>query len=211
MSNFTPTTRNVTRLFRKATLEQIVEGAAWYSNAYQIASTFASRYNVPVSVAAGVIAAVSPLNSWGANVRLAERIIAAGGLDAGYLKVGLDKAKRILKGESVLDVLKSDKVSNFYLSIITAGAEGVCVDRHAFSLAVNHRFVEGNIPGLSGKRYAATAECYTRAAAILSKEYGMPISAAQVQSVTWVLWKNLYWAEGAFDLTESEKAELVNA
>mgnify|MGYP000101820704 CR=1 FL=1 len=199
-ATLTPNVRHITRLFRTATPEQIADGLSWYADAHDFATKLAERYNVPVHVAAGVIAAVSPLNSWGANKKLARRILAAGGLTSGYMRDGLNKATRILAGGSPLDVLSGDKVRAFYQSIVAAGkSDAVCIDRHAWSLAVNHRYVDGTIPNLKGKRYALAVAAYQRAAVILSAEYGIPISPAQVQSVTWVLWRAKFWNVGAFD------------
>lgn len=192
-----PSTRNITRLFRQATPEQIAQGAEWYAEAHGIAVRFADTYGVSVSVAAGVIAALSPNNSWGANVRLAERYIAAGGLDAGYFRQGLAKARRILDGEDPVSVLNGLKVTNFYLSILTEGREGICIDRHAASLAAGVRQTEGI--HLTPKQYAAYADAYRRAHRILVRE-GHAVTVAQVQSVTWKLWRNKFWSEGAFDL-----------
>lgn len=193
-NTFTPSTRNVTRIFRAASPAHVVKGMTWYSDAREVASALAVRNNVPVEVAVGVIAATSPLNSWGSNVNLSARLLAAGGLDSGYLSIGLAKANAIVRdGVDPLDVLTSDKIRNFYLSILSGGDDGVCIDRHAFSLAVNHRFAEGNIPSLTGKRYAATAETYRRAGAILG------VAPARVQAVTWLSWRARFWSEGAFD------------
>lgn len=194
----TPSTRNITRLFRTATPEQIAAGAAWYFDANEVAKALAAKNNVSVEVAAGVLAALSPLNSWGANVNLAARFLAAGGLHEGYLGTGLAKARAILAGADPVITLNGLKTVNFYRSILTAGAEGVTIDRHAWSLAVNVRYAEGSIPSLSGKRYGSAADAYRRAAAILSREYGT-VTAAQVQAVTWTLWRNKFWAEGAWD------------
>jgi hypothetical protein len=194
-----PSTRNITRLFRTATLEQIIAGADWYENARLVADALAVKYGVDLDIAAGVIAAVSPLNSWGANVNLAARILEHGGLHAGYLKLGLAKARNILAGQDIERTLNGQKTINFYRAIRTAGAEGVCIDRHAYSLAVNTRFAEGNIPTLKGAHYDETAECYIRAARILSAEYDIALTPAQVQSVTWTLWRNKFWSETAWD------------
>ena len=198
----TPSTRNITRLFRTATTEQIVAGAAWYEDAYAVASALAVKNGVTVEIAAGVIAAVSPLNSWGANVNLAARILAAGGLSSGYLTLGLNKATAILKGADILKTLNGEKISNFYLSIVSQGRKGVCIDRHSWSLSVNVRYAEGNIPNIKGKRYAAAVAAHVQAAKILSREYGFEITPAQVQSVTWKLWRAKFWAEGAYDSFE---------
>lgn len=200
---FTPSVRNITRLFRTATPEQIQSGADWYADAHRIAVGFSPLYSVTYEQAAGVIAATSPLQSWGANVNLAARILEANALGetlrSGYLSVGLDKAARILAGEDIETVLNGDKITNFYRGILTSGREGVCIDRHSWSLAVNHRYPEGTIPNLKGKRYALAVEAHVKAAKILSKEYNMEITPAQTQAVCWILWRRLWWSEGAFD------------
>lgn len=192
-------TRNITRVFRKASAEEIQAGADWYADARRIAEGFAEAYDVTPEIAAGVIAALSPLNSWGNNVNLAARFLAAGGLDAGYLKANLAKARLILNGADILPTLSGLKVQNFFRGIVSAGVEGVCIDRHAYCLAVNDRSVSNDVPKLSPKRYAEIADAYVRAARILSREYEMTITPAQVQSVTWTLWRRMWWSEGAFD------------
>ena len=199
----TPSVRNITMLFRTATATEISEGANWYADAHEIAKALAVKHGVSVEIAAGVLAALSPLNSWGHNVNLAARFLAAGGLDAGYLYTQLAKARAILAGAPVEKTLGGEKTINFYLSILTAGAEGVCIDRHAWSLAVNVRYADDAMPTLKGKRYALAVAAYKRAAAILSREYGVTLTPAMVQSVTWVKWRAKFWAAGAFDAHET--------
>ena len=206
-----PQTRNITRLFRTATPAEIEAGAEWYADARRIVDALAVKYGVNPQRVAGIIAALSPLNSWGNNVNLAARFLAAkdqGGLTSGYLKANLAKARAILAGENIVATLSGEKIVatlsgekivNFYRSILSAGEQGVTIDRHAYSLAVNMRFSDDDLPRFAGKRYAAIAECYRRAAHILSREYGVTITPAQVQSVTWVLWRRKFWAVGAFD------------
>lgn len=196
----TPNVQHITRLFRSATPEQIVAGAQWYSDAYALASALAAKNDVSVEIAAGVIAACSPLLSWGANVNLAARFLSTpGGLHAGYLGAQLAKARAIAGGADIVKTLGGEKTINFYRSIVSAGREGVCIDRHAWSLAVNVRYGENGMPTLKGKRYALAVAAYKRAAVILSREYDTPLSAAQVQSVTWTLWRSKFWSIGAFD------------
>lgn len=198
-TDLVPNTRNITRVFRKASLAEVQAGRGWYLAAHKIAGDLAVQYGVTREVAAGVLAATSPLNGWGPNVRLAGKVLAAGGTKTdGYLGLGLRKANAIIGGADPVATLKGHKTVNFYRSILTAGAEGVTVDRHAFSIAVGERVI--NTPSLSGKRYEEVAQYYRRAAVILSKEYGMELSAATVQAVTWVAFRRMYWAEGAFDV-----------
>lgn len=192
-------TKNITRVFRSADAELIEEGVNWYADARLIADAFAAKHSLPVHVTAGVLAALSPLNSWGSNVNLAARMLASGGtLDHGYLHANLAKARRII-AEGTIDALGGLKVNNFYLSIITGGADGITIDRHAYCLAHNDRSKSNDVPRLSAKRYAEIAERYRRASVILSKEYGRPLSPAVVQAVTWVVWRRRYWGAGAFD------------
>lgn len=198
----TPNVQHITRLFRKAPHEDIVKGARWYEEAHAIATTFAERYSLSVEQVAGVLAAISPMQSWASNVKLGERILAGRGelTEGAGLRTNTAKANRIIKGEAPLDVLGGDKVRNFYLSILTKGAEGITIDRHAYDLACNTRHNEGERPQLKGARYAEYQGVYSRAAEILSFELAMPLTAGQVQSVTWELWRSKHWAKGAFDV-----------
>lgn len=195
----TPDADNIIAVFREATPDQLQAGLDWYADARRIAEGFAGTYGVTPEVAAGVIAALSPMNGWGANLNLAARFLDAGGLDAGYLKPQLAKARAILTGAPIKPTLSGLKTQNFYQSIITEGAEGVCIDRHAYCIAVNDRSVSNAIPSLSAKRYAEVADCYVRAAIALSRELGAFLPAAVVQSVTWTVWRQKFWAVGAFD------------
>jgi len=184
---------SILAVYADSTPAQRAAGVAWYAEAHRVAASLAERYGVTIEAAAGVIAAVSPLNSWAANVALAERIIAAGGATRGYLSVGLRKANAILMGLAPEDVLRSQKVAAFYQGIISNGeTDAVCVDRHAYSVAVGERTV--NVPSITPKRYAALQGAYVTAAAMVGG-----VSPAQIQAITWLAWRARYWAEGAFD------------
>ena len=199
-NTLTPSVRNITRVFRSADAYVIESAGAWYSDAYTVAESLAARYGLTVEAAVGVIAVLSPMNSWGNNVNLAARIIAGGGsITTGGLSANIAKANRIILGESPESVVSGQKVSNFYRSILTRGAEGVTVDRHAFDIAVGVRHTDETRPGIGKAVYALITDHYTRAARILSKEYGMELTPGMVQSVTWVAWRARYWAVGAFD------------
>lgn len=196
-------TRNILRVYRSATAEQRQAGIDWYRVAYETATGLASVYGTTPDIAAGVIAATSPLNSWGANVKLTERILAAGGLTSGYLSVGLRKADAILAGGDIPTILHSPKVVNFYECIRANGlTSAVCVDRHAYDIAVNIRHTDGTRPSLTSKRYAAIADAYRRAGAREG------VSPAVMQAITWLAWRRRFWSEGAFDV---KTPQLANA
>lgn len=194
-----PSARNVTRIFRQASELHVKSGLAWYADAMRVAETLAGDYGIRNDQAAGILAALSPLHSWGANVALADRFL-AGTRDSGYLSVGLAKARAILAGSDILDTLGSEKISNFYLCIVAGGrTDAVCIDRHAMDIAVNRRMSGSTRPKLKGARYAAFQAPYIRAAEIISRETGADWYAAQVQAVTWRAWRARFWSEGAFD------------
>ena len=59
--------RNLRIWFNRATLEEIMQGTIWYSEAEQFARLMANTYTVSGEVAAGVISALSPNNKWERN------------------------------------------------------------------------------------------------------------------------------------------------
>lgn len=195
-----PMTRNINRVFRSASAEQIAAGADWYVDANLVAKNFAAAHNLTVEQTAGIIAALSPLNSWGNNINLAARLIDAGGLTAGYLSNGLNKANAILAGEDPETLLTSNKVGAFYAAIVTAGKTNkVTVDRHAHDIAVGERYSDDSRPSIGNKLYREIEAAYIRSAKILSKETGIDLSAVQVQAITWITWRRRFWSDGAFD------------
>jgi hypothetical protein len=200
----TISTRNVTRVFRLATNAQVTSGLNWYSDAHNIAVALGDTYGVGTNRAAGVLAALSPLRSWGDNVNLATRFIVAGGLTEGAFATSLDKAQRILDGDGTIKgicaILNGNKTVSFFENISTNGhTNTVTVDRHAYDVATNTRHTDDTRASVTGKRYTTAANAYVRAAAILTKERGYTIYPAQVQAITWVAWRARYWNEGAFD------------
>lgn len=192
-------TRNVTSVFRSADDTHLANGLAWYGTALDVAEQVAVMTGRPLDMTVGVIAATSPRMGWGPNVRLAARILSTGDTSRGYLKNGLRSAQRMLDGEDPLEVLKARKVTNFYRAIISRGADGIVVDRHAMDIAHNTR-VEGDRPSPTDRQYDDIAETYRRGAAALARRGFGGITPAQVQAVTWLAWRNRYWANGAFDL-----------
>ena len=201
MNKNTPHTRHITAVFRSATAEQIASALDWYADAHAVANALAVKNGLTLDASAGIIAALSPMQSWGANVNLAARFMSTpGGLTSGYLGANLEKARRIMAGADAASILTSPKVGAFFAGILSAGmTDIVCVDRHAYDIAVNRRLNDDTRPKMTRGQYAAIADMYKRAACILSRETEQTMSAAQVQAVCWVVWRARYWAPGAFD------------
>lgn len=191
-----PVTARILRVFRSADPDQLADGMSWYQSAHLEALELSDLHGIPVVSACGIIAALSPQMSWGGNIRWAAEV-AAGMSTRRGLGLSLERAIRIRDGEPPLEVLGGLKVRAFYADIISAGAtDAVCVDRHAYDIVTGER---GSHKSLTPKRYFAAAGAYVNAAARL-RETGEhdEISAAQVQAVTWVTWRDRYWAPGAW-------------
>lgn len=70
---------NILQVLRAARPDEIEYWRNWYTHANEDAMQLARRYRVPRSVAAGIIAAVSPNTPWEANVRAAEQLLRGAG------------------------------------------------------------------------------------------------------------------------------------
>jgi hypothetical protein len=186
----TPQVRNITKVMREIISSDDVSvslGMTWYNRARAHAALLDPN---DVSRAAGILAALSPLNSWPQNMRLASEIY-AGKTNLGYLHKNVAKALRIYNGEMPLNVLGGNKVRSFYLNIIGDDSlETVTVDRHAVDIACG-RVCDDKVRShwTSGKRYWFVAGMYVRAAKIINAEFGTAFTGAQIQAITWVWWR----------------------
>lgn len=194
---------NILAVFFQASEAEIQQGKSWYATAFDTAKAIASRYDLPggIETVAAVIAALSPNNRWERNVKDAEsliRVYTCGG-ELDVVKVSSygqnrHKAIRILKGEAPLDVLGGNKVIAFY-HCIAGRFHSVCIDGHAFAIWSGQRVPTTKTPSISSKLYAKISEDYRLAAAVINSTTGSCYSAAQVQAITWVTWRNLFKGE----------------
>jgi hypothetical protein len=171
-----------------ATPEEIAAGREWYADARRFASVLVGANptrGLTLSTAAGVIAALSPQSPWERNKELALRAVVDGHA-SGTLGNSVRKADRILSGEPVLDVLTSDKVRNFYLSIM-GHPNAVCIDRHAWEVFEGKRYTDATRPRVTPKRYKEAADAYRQAARTLGE-----LDATSLQAITWLVWRRIH-------------------
>jgi len=189
---------NILAVFLNATDLERINGAQWYLVANQAAAVLASRYQIPLSAAAGVIAALSPNNRWNRNLIDADSLVRAystGGLElANTIKVATynnnkTKALSILNGAEPLDILGGLKVRAFYGCII--GQDDVCVDGHAYAIWQGHYIPTTKTPKITPKIYSLIVADYELATdkinLILSADY----TPAQIQAITWIAWRRM--------------------
>lgn len=175
---------NILATYAGATDSEREHGADWYREAHQLAVDLSERHGITVERAAGVIAVLSPLQSWTRNVADAVRVFETGhyvGLTDKRVKVA-----RLLSGEDVNSVVSGPKVTSFYRNILDPSGDDVTIDRHAHDIADGKRRTENQrakAPGLTGMRYARYVDAYRAAARELN------IGALELQAIVWVAWR----------------------
>ena len=186
----TPTVDNVLAVWNRCTLDAFRDGIVWYPNANAFAR---SLDPIRFHRAAGIIAALSPMNGWKNNKAKAAllyrqngEVVWNGTKNGIGLATNVRKAIDIYNGEDALDILTSNKVNAFYLSIVDPyGDHSPVIDRHAFDIAVGQVTDDAARRQLERKgEYARFSDVYRDAASIIG------FSPAQVQAVTWEQWRD---------------------
>jgi len=182
-----PSVENVLGVYNNSTAANMRHGLSWYMDAHNFAKTLDPDN---VERAAGIIAALSPMNGWDNNKNKAAQLYRQNGDGTMVgLKTNVAKAIRIYNGESPDAVLKGDKVRAFFQTILNPTSNSVppVIDRHAFDIAVGKKTDDRTRGMLSRKGvYSEFAEVYCEAAKIAG------IGSAQMQAVTWVAWREIH-------------------
>lgn len=182
-----PSVKNVLAVYDNSTAENLRNGMRWYLDAHNFAKTL-DPHNV--ERAAGIIAALSPMNGWENNKNKAALLYRQNGDGTNVgLKTNVAKAQRIYNGESPRTVLKGDKVTAFFETILDPFSPDTkpVIDRHAFDIAVGVKTDDKTRGILSRKgMYETFADVYREAAKIAGT------GSAQMQAVTWVEWREIH-------------------
>ena len=190
--------KHIQALLDLATAGEQAEGQTWYRRANTAAVRLADQYEVPIPVAAGVIAALSPRNKWKRNLIDAENLIAvykaAGAEAAEDVKVctfGKNKKKAIEilvwafeHTGPVKNVLSGPKLIEFFSCIM--GEDDVCIDGHAYSIWFGDRVTLAKVPSIGKKLRAQIKSDYM---AVADKNNLKPF---EVQAITWVAHRRLH-------------------
>lgn len=182
-----PSVDNVLGIYANASANSLREGLSWYLDAHNFCKTLDPQN---VERAAGIVAALSPMNGWENNKNKAAQLYRQNGDGTGCgLKANVSKAVRIYNGEDPREVLRGDKVRAFFETIANPTSQTVppVIDRHAFDIAVGEK-TDDKTRGMLGRKgvYGQFAEVYCEAAKIAG------IGSAQMQAVTWVAWREIH-------------------
>ena len=168
-----------------------VHSSEWYEYAGRFCAEIDHNHGLTKGTTAGVVAALSPLNSWQTQVDFTPaiitnglRLIAQGQRPHAAISLSFfankDKAARILQGEPPLTVLGGDKVRSFYRNL-TGDDDAVTIDRHAVDIAgwtgASHDNKSEN------KNYARIAFAFRAAA------HDIGLTPAGIQALTWCFWR----------------------
>lgn len=195
---FTPSVSNVLAVYDRACPRAVEYGSTWYHDAHNQASVIDP---VRPMRAAGVIAALSPLNVWSNNINKAFLLYSLGGnvvidpvtrANGIGLSRNVEKAIAIYNGEDALDVLRAPKTRAFFLSIAEPDAiHAPVIDRHAFDIAIGERTNDAARHQLGRKGvYSQFAGCYIMAAKYVG------IAPSVMQAITWEQWRielGIHW------------------
>lgn len=186
--------RNILKVYRRATSEDVANGLEWYDRAKRYASIISNLSGVNLNTVVGVMAALSPNNRWERNVKDTERMVWAWvkGEDLSDFKVSCyntmkAKAWSILEDDltddtDILTRLNGQKIRSFYSNI--RGLDEVTIDGHAYNIALGIRQgLTSDKTNMGKKLYRDMQSAYVKAA----KRVG--IKPHELQAITWTTWK----------------------
>ena len=202
-SQLSPEARNIVAMFTQATTLEVERGCNWYYEANVIAQKLGKRFNVSTEQAAGVIAALSPLNEWNRNILNAETMLKAWNYgtaeDALNVKCSTppknkEKAVRIIvgTGEPIDSILKGPKVTEFFNCIMRNDVNDVCIDGHAYCIFMGIRLALKDVPNIGVKLRRRIKQDYRDATSFINEELGIIYSPSTVQAITWVTYKRIH-------------------
>lgn len=187
-------------IYEHATPDQVSAGASWYSDAHEIAREMHREYParlMTIAHAAGLIAAMSPNESWTKNLENAWKFLETD--DSKSLPRSKDDARLIVLGFHPGVVLfrggVNFKVQSFYENIAIPEESGpVTIDRHAKGIIYNDAGIVNVKPHATRQEYDFYELMYKKAAA----EIG--VLPHQMQAITWLVWRREHPQEQAEQL-----------
>lgn len=188
--------KNITKVFKQATQEEVNHGLSWYLDALKACQGMADVYELPLHIVVGVCAALSPTNRWERNLIDTNNMLACY-VDGGYVedtapctyKKMRDKAWDILQTnphniDDTAFILRGPKITDFFYCIM---GQDVCViDGHAWCIANADRRTMQEVPSIGKKLRKELQQAYSKA----GKNNGM--TAYEMQAATWVAWKRMH-------------------
>lgn len=177
---------NLRDTWAKRNAYEVRTGSGWYSEANLYLSEIANHFNLSKDTVIGITAALSPANSWNANVKDTYNLIRFKGKLDNSTTYGenIRKARKILKYRNPLRYLSGRKVTAFYDNILNCEkSQEITVDTHIIRCSVNDSNLQVHyVPS----KYFLEIERVIRDLA--TENALLPL---QIQAILWACWKRL--------------------
>lgn len=196
VNDFMAYVKNIDNVYALCTEEEQQHGMTWYADAKSSAYEICDKYELPLHVVVGVIAALSPTNKWETNLRNADdmcRIFT----DGGYVEeckpstynTMRDKAWSILQSMphtsgDVAFILRGPKITDFFWCIL--GDDTCVIDGHAWCIANYDRRKLQDVPNIGKALRQDLQEAYRS----VGLKHNM--KAYEMQAATWLAWKRIH-------------------
>ena len=178
--------QNLLAAYHAASPDQRAAGRSWYADQREIVRVLASKHDVPVSIVAAVVSALSPQTNWAQNIAGAARLLeaysrgdSAPPRNATLYYKNAEKAWRLVSGELSPDdaFAKAPKTRAFWRNL-SGDETAATVDTWMLRAAgVREQYKNGLTPAA----YRPLADAIAQAAAVV----GEPV--AQFQAIVWVV------------------------
>jgi len=190
------TIENIKTIYELATPEERKHGFTWYKIANIECLKIADKFEMPLYIVVGVVAALSPNNKWDRNITNSHDLIEAfiNGDHMESVKVSTyhkmkEKAWCILESmpdyEEIKRQLNGQKIVCFFENIM--GEDTCTIDGHARNIYYGERIgLTNDKTNIGKKEYQFLQSEYKK----LANEYGM--KAYEMQAITWVAWRRLH-------------------
>ena len=190
------TIENIKTIYELATPEERKHGFTWYKIANIECLKIANKFEMPLYIVVGVVAALSPNNKWDRNITNGHDLIEAfiNGDHMESVKVSTyhkmkEKAWHILESmpdyEETKQQLNGQKIVCFFENIM--GEDTCTIDGHARNIYYGERIgLTNDKTNIGKKEYQFLQSEYKK----LANEYGM--KAYEMQAITWVAWRRLH-------------------
>lgn len=187
---------SILRFFHCATAGEVKEGLSWYTEANQYCKELAQRFQLPLQVVTGIIAAYSPQTGWQENKRYTlSFLINPTGRHKSLVQdikarkiAGLVCENEIYSALSVNDAAWKTKA--FFLNILNPDVvTSVTIDRHAIAVSIQHPDKTEALSDDYGKLTKKQYEFFERAYVLAANE--LDILPQQLQAITWTVYRRL--------------------
>ena len=131
----TKVVNNLMRFYDLANDSEKIEGNEWYGDANIFARELSNKYNIPIHAVCGIIAALSPQQSWQLNKVIAKRFC-SGEREGLHYSPQIPKAIKCLTSSEIeiFNFMSKGQIKTyqFYYNILHPNCKhGATIDRHA--------------------------------------------------------------------------------